>query len=81
MNLEHKEQLKEQAYSDCIKGFCPNVDDPYNLPKIRCECGYVGPAHGQLPQSRDLYCKHCQRLHDESKGNDIPEKEWRLPND
>ncbi len=76
MNLERREQEKEQAYDDSRRGFCPNVDDPYSNPKIRCECGYVGPAHIKLP-SGELFCKHCKRWH--TKSEDIPESEWRLP--
>ncbi len=79
MSLEYDEQLKEQALDEFIVGFCPNVDDPYSLPKIRCECGYVGPAHMQAAMTKELYCKHCKQWHDKAEGSEIPGNEWRLP--
>ncbi len=78
MSLAYKEQLKEQAYDDCIKHECPDVTELYDLPRIRCECGYVGPAHKQSPMLKELYCKHCGRW-TKAVEEDIPESEWRLP--
>ena len=74
----NKDELREIACDDCKLGNKVYAD-PYGLPKIRCECGYVGPAHGQKPINGDLYCKHCGCWYDKSAGITIPESEWRIP--
>ncbi len=61
MSLAMKETLKEQAYADCIKYECPDVEIIRDWPREKkCVCGFKGvPDRTDGKAGYYLSCPDC----------------------
>ncbi len=61
MSLAMNEALKEQAYADCVTGFCPDVEIIRDWPRVKqCDCGFRGiPDRTDGKAGYYLSCPDC----------------------